>query len=73
MGYCSEKIKLKEFLNHENAPGREIKKDDFDGIYRWEIVKPKINWSYRLEWEWSDQEEQLSKKKIRNEKEKCIY
>lgn len=60
---CGNKIKKKEFLNHENSPGHKVTKEDFDGVYVWVIEKPKLNWSYCLEWEWSKEEKKVIKER----------
>lgn len=56
---CKGKLKKKEFLKHEEAPGSLVTEVEFDGVYSWEILKPKLNWSYVLEWEWSDTEKSV--------------
>lgn len=63
IGCCNNVIKKKEFLNHENAPGHKISETEFNGVYVWVIEKPKVNWSYCLEWEWSDKEKKIIRKR----------
>lgn len=63
--YCKEngKLLLQEFLKYEDAPGNTKKEVPFDGYYKWEIKNPKVHWSYKLEWEWSQAErERIAKK-----------
>ena len=53
--YCTDKIELKSFLTYEGSDGSEKKVLDFNGAYKWEI-KPKLGWSYKFEWFWSESE-----------------
>ncbi len=53
--YCTDKIELKSFLNHEDADGNEKIIKTFNGAYKWPI-KPKVGWSYIFEWHWSESE-----------------
>lgn len=55
---CTGKIKKKMFLKHEEARGSTVEVETFDGVYRWKIKDPKLNWSYVLEWEWSKAEKE---------------
>lgn len=51
--YCTDRIKLKSFLNYEVSDNCNITTiENFNGAYKWE-VEPKLGWSYKFEWEWS--------------------
>lgn len=62
--YCTQKVRLKSFLDHEGTVGSNESTIDYSGVYRWEISNPKLGWSYKFEWEWSDEE--LAKIKAKN-------
>ena len=61
--YCTEKVKLKSFLDHEGSVGSSEDIIDYDGAYKWVIDTPKVGWSYKFEWNWSKKEMKLKKKK----------
>lgn len=54
--YCTKKVKLKSFLDHEGAIGSKESIIDYNGVYKWEIIDPKLGWSYKFEWNWSNKE-----------------
>lgn len=53
------RVELQAFLNSENSTGNVKKYERFDGQYEWIINNPKTEWSYRLSWEWSDEEQKV--------------
>lgn len=53
--YCTDKIELKTFLTYEKSDGSEKEVLDFNGAYKWEVT-PKLGWSYKFEWFWSESE-----------------
>lgn len=61
--YCTEKVKLKSFLDHEGSVGSKEDIINYDGAYKWEITTPKLGWSYKFEWNWSKKELALKLKR----------
>ena len=66
--YCTDKIKLKSFYDHEGTSGSQVDEVFFDGAYKWEIDSPKLKWSYVFEWEWSKLEKEKSQIALTNER-----
>lgn len=60
--YCTEKVKLKTFLDHEGSVGSTEEIINYNGSYKWEIPNPKLGWSYKFEWNWSEKELKLKSK-----------
>lgn len=60
---CTEKVKLKSFLDHEGSVGSKEDTISYDGSYKWEIPNPKLGWSYKFEWNWSKKELTLKSKR----------
>lgn len=54
--YCTKKVSLKSFLDHEGSEGSDEKIIEYNGAYKWEINSPKLGWSYKFEWNWSKNE-----------------
>ena len=61
--YCTEKVKLKSFLDHEGSVGSKEDIINYNGAYKWEISTPKLGWSYKFEWNWSKKELTLKSKR----------
>ena len=54
--YCAGEARLVTFYDHEGTNGSKKEVIEYNGSYKWEIDSPKLGWSYKFEWTWSENE-----------------
>ena len=54
---CKKYAYKKSFVDHENSKNAKCEDVNFNGFYKWTVPNPKLNTSYKFEWQWSKKEQ----------------
>lgn len=54
--YCENVVELQSFREYKDSRTYCSDTVEYDGCYLWKIPKPKLKYSYVVEWKWSKQE-----------------